>query len=232
MPPVKLFCLQDSRKSCLSAAHGHFLLRDDPSTGYGFVYPVLLAPAWRLFTSIPDAYAAAKAINGVVMSLAAVPAYFLARRLLSQRLALIVSVLTVLVPSMLYTGTLMTENVFYPLFITCALALVVTLERPTPVRQVLLLALCALAFAARQQALALFPAVAIAPVLFAGRRLRPFATLYGIFGGAVVLALLATVARGRSPLTLLGAYRAATSSTYTVGGVLRFFLYHVAVVSG
>ena len=56
------------------------------------------------------------------MSLAAIPAYFLARRLLPARLALVVAALTVLVPSMLYTGTLMTENAFYPLFLVVALA--------------------------------------------------------------------------------------------------------------
>src|SRR5207247_1128448 len=82
---------------------------------------------------------AAKAINGVVMSLAALPAYFLARRLLQPGLALVVAALTVAVPSMLYTGTLMTENVFYPLFLVVALALVAMLERPTPLRQVVLL---------------------------------------------------------------------------------------------
>jgi len=96
------------------AAHGHFLVRSVPSHGYGFVYPVLIAPAWRFFTSVPDAYQAAKIINAVVMSLAAVPAYYLARRLLTPRFALIVAVLTVAVPSMLYTGTLMTENAFRP----------------------------------------------------------------------------------------------------------------------
>ena len=107
-----------------------------PSHGYGFVYPVVIAPAYRLFSSVPDAYAAVKAINAVVMSLAAVPAYFLARRVLRPGLALVVAALTVAVPSMLYTGTVMTENVFYPLFLLAALALVTTLERPTPARQV------------------------------------------------------------------------------------------------
>ena len=66
------------------AAHGEFLVRGVPSHGYGFVYPVLIAPAWALFTSIPSAYAAAKAINAVAMSLAAIPAYFLARRILPR----------------------------------------------------------------------------------------------------------------------------------------------------
>ena len=204
------------------AAHGHFLVRGVPSHGYGFVYPILLAPAWRLFSSVPDAYVAAKLTNSVVMSLAAVPAYFLARRLLPSRLALAVAVLTVAVPSMLYTGTLMTENAFYPLFLTCVLALVAMLERPTPARQVLVLVLCGLAYATRPQAIALVPAILCAPLLYAPRRLRAFSTLYGIVGAGVVLALLGTAARGRSPLELLGAYRAATSSTYTVGGVLQF----------
>ena len=210
------------------AAHGHFLVRGVPSHGYGFVYPVLLAPAWRLFTAVPDAYAAAKVINSVVMSLAAVPAYFLARRLVSRRLSLLVAALTVAVPSMLYTGTLMTENAFYPVFLTFALALMAMLERPTVLRQVLVLALCALAYATRPQAIALVPAILCAPLLYSPRRLRPFAPLYGIVGAAVVVALLGTAARGRSPLSVLGAYRAATSSDYTVGGVLHFLVYHLA----
>jgi hypothetical protein len=44
----------------------------------------------------------------------------------------------------------------------------------------------------------------------------------------VVLAVAGTLARGRSPLTLLGAYRAAATSSYTVSGVAHFLLYHVA----
>src|SRR4051812_1095803 len=64
------------------AADGQLLVRDVPSHGYGFVYPVLLAPAWRIYDAVPEAYAAAKAINAVVMSLAAIPAYLIARRLL------------------------------------------------------------------------------------------------------------------------------------------------------
>src|SRR3954449_12483030 len=60
------------------AAHGNFLARDVASHGYGFVYPIMLAPAYRAYSSLPDAYAAAKSINAIVMSLAAVPAYFLA----------------------------------------------------------------------------------------------------------------------------------------------------------
>jgi hypothetical protein len=217
------------------AAGGEFLVRDVPSNGYGFVYPVVIAPAWRLFGPVPEAYAAAKAINAVVMSLAAIPAYFLAKRLLRPPLALVAAALTVAVPSMLYTGTLMTENAFYPLFLVAVLALVAALERPTAQRQVRLLAQIGLAYATRAQAVALIAAAASAPLLLAlferrGLRagLRPFVVLYGILGGGALLAVLGTVARGRSPLELLGAYRAATDSDYTVGGVLHFVVYHAA----
>jgi hypothetical protein len=212
------------------AANGHFLVRGVPSHGYGFVYPVLLAPAWRLFTAVPDAYAAAKAINAVVMSLAAIPAYFLARRVLGSTHSLIVAVLAVTIPSMLYTGELMTENVFYPVFLVCVLALVAMLERPTAKRQLLVLVVIAFAYATRQQAIALLPAALTAPLLQSPRRLRSYTTLYGVVAGAAVVALVATVGRGESPLTLLGAYRAATTSSYSVSGVLRFFVYQVGEI--
>jgi hypothetical protein len=217
------------------AAHGQFLVRGVPSNGYGFVYPVLIAPAWRLFGSIPAAYTAAKTINAVLMSLTAVPAYLLARRVLHARLALFAAALSVLVPSMLYTGMLMTENAFYPLFVLAAYLLVRMLERPTALLQVALLAVCGIAFECRAQAVALLPAIACAPFLLAlverqGLRtaIRRFAVLYAIIAGGAALAVLGTAARGRSPLTLLGAYRAAASSTYTVSGVAHFFLYHLA----
>ena len=55
------------------------------------------------------------------MSLAAVPAYLLARRVLPTGLSLLAALLAVAVPSMVYTGTLMTENAFYPAFLLVAL---------------------------------------------------------------------------------------------------------------
>src|SRR4029453_4498341 len=63
------------------------------------------------------------------------------------------------VPSMMYTGTLMTETVFYPVFVCVALALVLMLERPTVARQLVLLPLAVRAFATRPQAVVLIPGV-------------------------------------------------------------------------
>src|SRR5207342_3262028 len=65
-----------------------FSIRGVPVRGYGAVYPILIAPAYALFDRIPDVYATLKTINSLVMSLAAVPAYLLARRVVGKWLAL------------------------------------------------------------------------------------------------------------------------------------------------
>jgi hypothetical protein len=208
------------------ADSGRLLIRGEPAGGaYGVVYPLLIAPAYVLFDRVPDAYAAAKAINGVAISLAAVPAYLLARRVIRPGLALFAAGLSVALPSMLYAGTLMTENAFYPVFLCAALALVLALERPTPGRVLVLLAVCAAAFATRAQAVALVPALVTAPLVLGPRRYR---WLYGLTGAAGALVLLVQAVRGRSPLDLLGAYRITGEERYDVSEVARWLLYHVA----
>ena len=183
------------------AASAHFQIRGVTTHSFGFVYPVLIAPAWRIEHSIPAAYALAKGINSVLMSLVAIPVYFLGRRMLSSPLALIGALLAVLTPSLLYTGVIMTENAFYPLFALVMLVLVVTLERPTAGRQIGLLVLVGVAYLTRAQAVALVPAIAVAPVLLGlidrdlRGRIRAFAPLYAILIGGAALASLATVAR-------------------------------------
>ena len=217
------------------AGHGTFSIRGVPTHGLGFVYPIVIAPAWRLFASMPHVYVAAKTINAVVMSSTAVPTYFLARRLLRPRPALVAAALTVTVPSMLYTGMVMTENAFYPLFVLFVLALVRMLEEPTPRRQAAVLLAFGLAYLTRAEAIAFVPAVAIAPLLLAlieqdrlRRVLRQYVTLYGMLVGGVAAVVLATAVRGRSASSLLGGYAAATSPGYSAHDVLHYLLYHVA----
>jgi hypothetical protein len=216
------------------AATGHFLIRDVDHGAYGVVYPVLIAPAWALFDSVPDAYAAAKTIGSVLMSLTAIPAYFLARRVLTPLPSLLAAGLAIAVPSLMYTGTLMTETVFYPLFLCVALALVLALERPTVRRQLVLLAVCLLAFLTRSQAVVLIPAVATAPLVLAWldrRRLRmlaDFRVLYGALLAAVIAVLTVQLARGHSPYDVLGSYSVTGDADYRPGQVLKWLLYHVS----
>jgi len=216
------------------ADSGRFEIREHAvGAAYGVVYPILLSPAYRLFDAVPDAYAAAKVVNAAVMSLAAVPAYLLARRVLSPVFALVVAGLTLLVPSMFYVGTLMTENAFYGLFLLAALALVRVLERPTVLRSLALLAVVGVAFLTRAQAIALLPAIVTAPLGLALLRrraavLRAFVPLYATLLLGLVALLGAVLASGRSPRDLLGAYRATSQRDYDAGEAARWLLYHVA----
>ena len=217
---------------------GEPLLRDQPDPGYSIVYPLLISPVYAVFESLPDAYAALKILNAAVMSLAAVPAYFLARRVVRDGLALLAALLAVALPSLAYTGTVMTENLFYPLFLVVALVLVLVLEQPLAGRVVLLFALLGLAFATRVQAVALVPAVLVAPIVLAvferralGSTFSRFRWLYGVAAGLVLAALAARLVGGQSPRELLGSYSPVGEASYETGEVLRYLWWHVAELS-
>ena len=214
---------------------GEPLLRDQPDPGYSIVYPLLISPAYALFESLPDAYAAVKTLNAVVMSLAAIPAFLLARRVVQDGLALLAALLAVVLPSLAYTGTVMTENLFYPLFLFLVLFLVLVLESPTAPRIVVLFVLLAVAFATRVQAIAVLPAIFLAPLLLAAferRGVRPilmrFRWLYGITACLVIAALVVRLVAGRSAQELLGAYSPVDEAGYDAGEALRYLWWHAA----
>jgi hypothetical protein len=213
------------------AAGAGIQVREEPYSVVSLLYALLLAPAYALFDSLPDAYAAARTINAVVMSLAAVPAYLLARRVLQPGLSLLAALLAVALPSLAYTGTLMSENAFYPAFFLVAWALVRALEEPTIARQLALLGTCGLATLVRVQALACVLAALTAPLLLravARRPLRPFLPLFGAVAIGVVLVLAAQLARGASLQSLFGAYAVVGEGGYDLVDVARFLFWHVA----
>ena len=219
-----------------SVASGSGLaVRGVPVRGFGAVYPILIAPAYALFDRIPDAYAALKTINSLVMSLAAVPAYLIARRVVGQWSALLAAAMTVLVPSMVYTATVMTENAYYPIFLLAALTLVAVLERPSAARYVAFFAALGLAYLTRSQAIVVAAAAVTAPVLLVLFRagalkatLLSYRWLYATFGVGAVVVVGAQVARGRPLNSLLGSYAVVGEAHYDAARALHFVVYHLA----
>ena len=59
-------------------------------------------------------------MNVVMMTLAAVPTYLLARMLVSRRAAIVVAVLAVAVPGMAYVTTIVPEVLAYPWYALCS----------------------------------------------------------------------------------------------------------------
>jgi hypothetical protein len=223
------------------AASGDFLIRDYPTSLFT-LYSVLISPAWA-FDSTGTAYALTKSINVLLMTTAAVPVFFWARRLTSPRHAILATSLVLAMPAFIYTGMVMTENAFFPAFVLSMFVLALVLERPTLLRQALMFCAFVLACLVRVQAVVLFamlPVAIVIKVFFELRadgtalRFRPFAAelrRYWISLGvllALALGYLAVqVARSSSLATGLGAYRITGETHYSPSVASRWFLTHL-----
>lgn len=209
-------------------------IRGVPVFGWGEVYPTLIAPAWALFEDPLWAYHGALAINAVVMSLAALPAYLLARMFVSEKQSLIVAAVTVLVPSMAYTGVLMTENAFYPVFLLSLWLIARAVRSPTLVNQALVLLGLGLVAFTRIQGIALVGAYVVAVGLYSltlttetsGTYLRRFAPSAALALSVSLAPTVGSLASGRGPFGWLGA-RSGTFDTFVPSEVPQWFAYLV-----
>jgi hypothetical protein len=225
------------------AGSGHFLVRGASAGIYSYLYPVLIAPAW-LAHSMQTTYVLAKAINAVVMSLAAVPVYLWGKRLAPKRYALVAVALTLLMPSLFYTSELMTENGFFTAFVFAAFAIALVLERPTFSRQALMLLAFGLATAIRFQALVLLAVLPTAVLLKLGfdllgrgseprRRIvrRDLVPLWPTAAALVAAGAAYAAYKHAQGVPLgsgLGAYQGVTGRGYPLALAARWVLYHFA----
>ena len=93
------------------AATGHAARRGQPIF-FKSLYSYLIAPAWWIH-STAAAYSAIKGLNAVVMCLAALPAYRLARLLPGRAAAAAVAVGTIAIPAMSYATSVVPESLAY-----------------------------------------------------------------------------------------------------------------------
>jgi hypothetical protein len=187
---------------------------------WSLLHPLLLAPFYHWFSST-SAFDLGHAAGAIVMASTAIPVYLLARRVLpSQLVAYLVALLSVAVPWLGMSGTMMTEVVAYPAFAWTVLASVHAAANPGPRSDLLLLASLAAAFLARTQLAALAPGAIAAILLHAlvyredGTPVRDRLTAairgHAVLLGAAALALLAIVIGGST--RFVGAYSTATKA--------------------
>ena len=215
---------------------GHFRILGAPTRFYTLVYPALVGGPLSL--GDPQlGYTLLKWLQALVMSLAAIPVYLWGRSLVSRGWALVAAGLALAIPGLAYSGLVMTEVAFYPVFVLAAWAMARSLERPSVANQLLAVTAVAVAAATRLQALVLVPAyvTALALKLLLDRE-RPRAALRYLpaLGGLALLVVgwsawqLAT--GGGKDTDVLGAYRAAGEASYGAGDAARFVVYHLADV--
>ncbi len=221
-------------------------IRGMPVTGYGNIYPFIIAPAYEVFSDLVSAYSAVKVINAVVMSLTAIPAYFIARTLMQRSWSLVAAALTVLVPSMAYTGMVMTESAFYPAFALAMLLVIRALQRPTIFSQILAFAGAVFCYEVRPQGALVLPAFVVSVVFLvildaaiapAGSRLkellhglRMFLPTWIISGLGAAAFIAIQQSRGTGISGLLGAYAitAEYRDRYQAKPIISWFLLHIA----
>ena len=162
---------------------------------YGPIYPVLIAPLFWIAPSIHDAYFAARALNALMFASAAIPVWLIARRLVTQRTALLRAAGSIALPASVYSTKLQTESVAYPVVMWGVLATLCVLAQPSLRHQFLLLAYLFSAPLVRFQLLALIPSLLAAcllctpgPVRARVRRLLPL--IIGALSTALAVAFL------------------------------------------
>lgn len=220
-----------------SIGSGHLpAVREVTNLGYGMVYPLLIAPAWAIFSDPSQAYVTARAIGAVTMALAAIPAYMLALRFVSAQTAFIVANFAVFLPSMLYSGTLLTEVALYPVSLLVFLTIVNVLDRPTLRRQAWVLGAITLGVATKSLMIVMLPAYVVGVLLMAfflrlGRGdarayLRRFRPTWLLLLAGVAVFLLGTITAGGGG-RILG-YNAHVVDNLGFAIVPWWFLLHLA----
>jgi hypothetical protein len=227
-----------------SFAAGHGLEVRGAPPNVRTLYPILISPAW-LLDSVQAAYEAAKAINTVAMTLATIPLYLWARRLVSEGWALAAAALLLLMPAFAYTGTIMTESAFLPLFLIALYTLARALERPTVIWQLVAVAAIVPAVVIRLQGLVLFAVLVTAIVLdalvIARRGRAPLQRVRARLGSfkatGIALVVLATTYLVYALVAYeglsdgLGGYRGVVDLDYSVWEGVRWTIFHAAELS-
>ncbi len=175
--------------------------------------PILAAPFQALFS--PElAYRLTQAENALLMSLAAVPVFLLARRLrLSPGYALACAVFAVAIPDLVFASYTLADPVAYPFALGAIAAGVAAIDKPSRRSQVLFLGLAFLATFARVQYVILPAAFLVAAVAVDRKRVLRTQRLPLVL---MALPLVGVLALG--PSRLLGYY--SSVGQLHVGGQL------------
>jgi hypothetical protein len=198
------------------ATTGHPLIRGHAAHFPALLTPIVTAP-FQWFDP-ETAYRLTQSFDVVVMSLAAVPAFALARRLgFGEAMSLACAAVTVAAPGLFYAGFMLSEPVAYPLALAAVYAGVRALDEPSRRTQLAFLVWSGLATFTRAQYVVL-------PLAFAGaalvlERLRAFRTwrltAFVLVGGGVVALAL-------GPARLAGVYAGGAKGHWAAATVLAW----------
>jgi Dolichyl-phosphate-mannose-protein mannosyltransferase len=180
------------------AATGRPLVRGTSAHFPALVEPLLAAPLWAI-GPLTTAYRLVQVENAVLMSLAAVPVYLLARRLeLKPGYALFCAAFAVAIPDLGFSSFVVSDPAAYTVALFALYAGLVALQAPSGRAQLAFVALAALAALTRLELVVLAPAFVVAAFVLDRREAlsRHRLPLLLFAGAAVVLGALGTASLG------------------------------------
>ena len=221
------------------ATEGTFAVREQPLF-LSLVTSVLDAPGFALFGDTDSAYVWIKFVNAFVMASAALPAYGLARMVVSVRVAIAFAAAVLAWPAFAYVHVVMTEPAYLPALLLAVWLLARAVELPTLGRQCAAMGGVALCLGVRLQLLVLLVAVPViclvAAVLGATRgtgwlrRIVAFWPLITFSVGLPLLGVAVQLIRGAPLRGLLGGYESNDAGRVDLVAMLPWLVRHVGVV--
>ena len=186
------------------AETGRPVIRNAPAHFPALLEPLLAAPFW--LTGDPQlAFRLTQAEHTIAISLAAVPAYLIARRVgLDSRFSLGIAVLVLASPNLVFGSLVVADPIAYPLVLGSVYAAIVALETPSRRTQLAVVGLVGLATFARVQYVLLVPVFVVAAVVVERGSIRRAARSFGL--ATAVFGAFATAAIASGPKRVLGAY--------------------------
>ena len=104
---------------------------------YGFLYPLVISPAF-IFKNVEVTYTVTKIINCFLSSMIVFPAYFLAREIVDHKKAVVIAGLSLCIPYFVISSFyVMSENLYYLLFLTSVFLIIKTYNEPSKKYEVL-----------------------------------------------------------------------------------------------
>jgi hypothetical protein len=187
------------------------------------LYPLVLAPVFASGT-VGNGLHRAHVLNAFVITSAAIPAYLLALRVTRDLWAsALAAALTSVVPWIVLSSFLLTENVAYPAFLWALLAFHLAITSPSKRHDALAALALVGAIAARTQLIVL----ALVLALMVARRWREHPVLVGAYAAGAALAV-GVFAAGHNPL---GTYSSTTTGNPLPAAVVPSFFSHLAAVA-
>jgi len=210
------------------AETGQPVIRGVPAHFPALLEPLLAAPFW--LPGNPElALRLTQAEHILVMSLAAIPVFLLARRLaLGTGESLAAAALALVTPDFVFGSFVVADPIAYPLVLGAIYAAVVALEQPSRRAQVAFVVLVGLATFARIQYVLLVPVVLVAALIVERGSLRRCFAKLGL--ATTVFAALAILAIASGPQRLLGTYQVVFHLHATLGTVAHQVGIHLLLV--